>query len=201
MLKITKTDKVELQKVQQPVEFKKLVFDYQSMWYTNRALNARSQTYNRYLDNVVVYWIANVPWIWATDDFTPTSNSTDIPMTTIFNKTGDLKWEIDGDWGILIPEDWTYLITIEHVFLMYPTISDWDVKAAYWLYPIIPLLYETTSWFSSLDSRLFFTRQATTSFSFTASASKWDPLYAAATHRRTWQTFPVQAVFFITKLS
>jgi hypothetical protein len=95
------TTETNIQQTQQPLEIKERTFDRQSMWYTDRPIDARTQTRNRYLDSVQFGAVKEIS-VWDTtkiDDL--------VDFRTKYSK---YKWDWIPDW-IMIPEGWTYLIT------------------------------------------------------------------------------------------
>lgn len=179
-----------------------------SLWYTRLPQDTKNQNRNNYLDSIVVTsdW-TNVTGINNTDVVNITSNYTDIPMTIISEKSGNLDRKINASWWIEIPVDWTYIVTIEHAWAMYPTIVSATVVWAYWTKALIPLMYplekewDTPVGYVYLNAYTFYTRQAIWAFTYHWTFKKGNCFYARAAHMRTGQTFPVLAGFYITKIS
>lgn len=111
-------------------------FDRDSIWYTDRPINARTQTYNRYLD-----WCKAV----VTQSI-PTFTSTKITWYS-FNITGNYKFDSVSD-AITIPTDWTYNITINYKYAWSTTLDT--------IYEVLlngDLLYQTTrNWTSAWET-------------------------------------------------
>ncbi len=70
-------------------------------WYTQRPINARTQTYNRYLDSVIA--------IDSTRAIA-TSSLTTIPWY-VYTVTGKYN-RAKTTWQVLIPTDWTYQLNV-----------------------------------------------------------------------------------------
>lgn len=91
--------KIELQKVQQPIMVEQRQETIGWVWYTQRPLDARTQTKNRYLDSVYFSWSTNI----LDDDYWYI-----IPSTKI-NTNWNLNRKID--WNKMIcPSYSTYII-------------------------------------------------------------------------------------------
>ena len=97
--KVEKKD-IKLQSVQTTIDRKPVSFDRQSMWYTDRPINAKTQTYNRYLDTAEI----DTDWVLIT-------SWGDALVTVIWyeNKTGNPQINIVS-WWFEIPSNGTYMI-------------------------------------------------------------------------------------------
>lgn len=175
--------------------------------YKDRPLNTKRSNYNTYLEWVSAFWSVNLTWININDTITPTSNCTIIPLTQLYNYTGNLSWKLSNDWWLIIPTDWTYLLSFQRLYLMSPTISDATIQWAYWTKPLVSLIYQldnlwdtpTSFWF--VRSQTFWTVSQNDSFTLSWPALKWSVFYALASSKRAWQTFPAYAVIYINKLT
>lgn len=95
----TEKPELKLQEVQQPMMVEQRQETIGWIGYTQRPLNARTQTRNRYLD-----------WVSARKNFQiiPASTPTKLTWFT-YTKTGNYPWD-KVDWEFFIAESGTYLL-------------------------------------------------------------------------------------------
>lgn len=126
--------KIELQKVQQPIVVEQRQESISSVWYTQRPLDARTQTRNRYLDSVI-----------CSDkyrSFASSSNPTIIPEFT-YEKVGKLPFD-KTNWEVYIAEDWTYFINAWAI-VWAATVTNWTrVLVLYVNWDVVQLDYQVT---------------------------------------------------------
>lgn len=198
-------NKIELQQMQQPMQIQTPVFDRQSIWYTNRPIDWRTQTRNRYLDYTAVSWLANIEGkaVWSAIDFNI------LPLDTVLEKTGNLKFNFTASWWLEIPVDWSYIMSFINVFLIVSNTS-WktasDIIAQYWLSSLIPsVTFAEYEWWPRsplyYDALPFYSDVAVRNVTFNIKATKWTVIYVCADHRWNWVTFPVNWWIYITKIS
>ncbi len=89
---------IPLQATQIPIVVDEQQFNRQSMWYTDRPIDARTQTRNRYLDSVKL-----------TKKQTVASGAFYNPTRTKTTLSWNLSWELDWMY-VIVPENWTYQI-------------------------------------------------------------------------------------------
>lgn len=175
---MAKEETIEPQKVQQPTERKEKKESIAWIWYTQRPLNARVQSYNRYLDSCQVSWInlvtgraawaySSFPQIELKDDNSELCN--DLWILNVYNKQvyWKLQWKTTESWWIEIPQDWNYQLTIQRTFRT-------DLEQTSWATPTFWVIQQTINWttFYSVDiesKKLVF---------FTNVEKEWDPITA-----------------------
>lgn len=96
--------KIELQEVQQPIVIEQRKETIGWIGYTQRPIDAKMQTRNRYLDSVRA--------VQTEQDIAATTD-TEITWYT-YTKTGNYdftRWSTDS---IIVPENWTYMIIADY---------------------------------------------------------------------------------------
>lgn len=174
-------DKVKMLDVQAGYETPASTFDRNSIGYTDRPINARTQTYNRYLDSCTI----NDSWqSTGVVDF----------RTSTKRVVGSLQWNIwyFNNWllwswyWVIIPNDWTYIITTSFTI---DAATQWLINAYY---------FRWTNWTYITGSVWVAVYWSWDQFSWVATLNlnKWDIIYNEIDS--DWQ---VNMELSITKLS
>lgn len=173
------TDKTKYQVVQKPVPVEQKVFDRDSVWRTDRPINARTQVNNRYLDWVV----ASVDTI-SIQDITPTT--IDWYSYTVTGKYDFVAWNTDR---IVIPQDWTYQIIVNFEWLSIMTI--------WWCIYSVNLNWSYLYWSAPAAAPSAFT---TIQFVWVENLSRWDYLQTQVTQFE-WSNKNIKVKISLIKLS
>lgn len=167
------------------------------VWYTNRPLNARTQTNRRYLDTAVVAWHANVVWVavWA-DPFTVAIPFDEDDIYQAKEVDGNYPREIDSEWFLVIPTDGTYLLTWLSQFASALTDIVWIFTRLYYEGSLAPwgwILYQSGK-YRLLTSDVI-------SFNVSGSFKKWDRVKYYSWHSIEWESVLIIDFLTVTKLS
>lgn len=187
-------DAAPLLPMQQPIEWETKTFNRFSMWYTDRPINARVQTYNRYLDWCTIWWDADITAtpIWV-DPFTTQVNLSKTNIYVPFEKNGSYPRDT-SDWYLVIPTDWTYLVTWLTQFDNADLTIAWIFTQLYydwymWTWP----LYQ--SWkYRLLSSDII-------SFTITQNFKRWDKITFKAWHAAELLTMKTIVYLTVAKIS
>lgn len=168
------TEKQQVINPQEAIKVEQPVFDRNSMWYTDRPINQRTQVRNTYLD-----WVVATQSSQTIDDVT----LTDIIWYT-FTKTWNYAFENTD--SIKIPVNWTYIIN---------AVFDWNDALTQWLH------YVTINWTQTLiqvwDNMSAFQNIFIT---WVKNLSKWD-IIATEVFQESWSSKDVTVELTVTKLS
>jgi hypothetical protein len=127
-------------------------------------------------------------------------------MTTIAEKTGKLKWKISTTWWVEFLQDWTYTLSLVHVFNMG---ASWETSAAiqavYWQKALIPILTQAAKeWDAHIpvyfDAIPFWATAWIRNFTVTGNFVKGNVVYLEWDHRRDTIGIPTTWGLYITKL-
>jgi len=148
----TEKPELKLQEVQQPMMVEQRQETIGWIGYTQRPINARTQTRNRYLDTTVFVSDITIPW----------NTLYDIPSYTKTTLSWNLNWRLSSSpWKIIIPVSWTYMV------------QWWLFISKYlWTDPITIYVDGITS-YNNVEAK----RWTTIPILFIKNFNKWDDIY------------------------
>lgn len=150
------------------------------------------------------------PWV---SSYTPSTTEI-LPISSVAGVIWNYQWEISPTWWVIIPEDWTYMVTARWIFqpisnditVIPPATKSSVTIAQFWQVALLWFISYATSetgtkqfvWYSSKRFDLWNDVMDTT---FSSDFKKWEVLWLQVAHKWDWVTFPVNWVVLITKLS
>ena len=180
-----------------------IVLDNSSSWrndfgYGDRPLRFKSQIRDRYLDTCAVWAYKSITGVavWA-DPFTISlpfsATAVNLPLTI----TGKLNRTIDSNGYIVIPKDWTYIISWFTQFLnnSNTTVAWIFTRISYKLADLV------TTWVLYHTSNYRLLSNDTVGFTYTTNLNRWDRFLMYSWHAVTWVAIDVYEYFFLTLLS